>query len=175
MGEISRKSHGEISIFSGGLKPENPKLRWSNFGIEVPWPKTLGKDGEKSLKVSLNVHPDPNKLAFCDIPGICNLGVSENVVYPFLPNGFADHYPVFKWLFHWEYTLHFQTNPFAFCRKKQRVLGKMLPAEAQWPHNLFCWCARHIDLRYHCCTLLGSGGLPGKKCFTAPTRRSSSR
>ena len=20
-------------------------------------------------------------------------------------NGFADHYPVFKWLFHWEYTL----------------------------------------------------------------------
>ena len=24
---------------------------------------------------------------------------------PFLPNGFADHYPVFKWLFHWEYTL----------------------------------------------------------------------
>ena len=28
------------------------------------------------------------------------------------PNGFADHYPVFKWLFHWEYTQHFQTNPF---------------------------------------------------------------
>ena len=24
--------------------------------------------------------------------------VSENVVYPFFPNGFADHYPVFKWL-----------------------------------------------------------------------------
>ena len=33
------------------------------------------------------------------------MGVSENVVYPFLPNGFADHYPVFKWLFVWEYTL----------------------------------------------------------------------
>ena len=31
---------------------------------------------------------------------------------PFLPNGFADHYPVFKWLFHWEYTQHFQTNPY---------------------------------------------------------------
>ena len=28
------------------------------------------------------------------------------------PNGFADHYPVFKWLFHWEYTQHFQTNPY---------------------------------------------------------------
>ena len=31
-----------------------------------------------------------------------HLGVSENVVYPIVPNGFADHYPVFKWLFHWE-------------------------------------------------------------------------
>ena len=29
------------------------------------------------------------------------------------PNGyFADHYPVFKWLFHWEYSQHFQTNPY---------------------------------------------------------------
>ena len=33
------------------------------------------------------------------------MGLSENVVYPIVPNGFADHYPVFKWLFHWEYTL----------------------------------------------------------------------
>ena len=32
------------------------------------------------------------------------MGVSENVVYPEKPNGFADHYPVFKWLFHWGYT-----------------------------------------------------------------------
>ena len=33
------------------------------------------------------------------------------------PNGFADHYPVFKWLFHWEYTQHFQTNPFGELQK----------------------------------------------------------
>jgi hypothetical protein len=39
--------------------------------------------------------------------------VSENVVYPFLPNGFADHYPVFKWLFHWEYTL-FSDKPISY-------------------------------------------------------------
>ena len=26
------------------------------------------------------------------------LGVSENVVYPIVPNGFADHYPYEKWL-----------------------------------------------------------------------------
>ena len=31
------------------------------------------------------------------------MGVSENVVYPIVPNGFADHYPYNKWLFHWEY------------------------------------------------------------------------
>ena len=32
-----------------------------------------------------------------------HVGVSENVVYPCQPNGFADHYPYEKWLFHWEY------------------------------------------------------------------------
>ena len=31
------------------------------------------------------------------------MGVSENVVYPKKPNGFADHDPYEKWLFHWEY------------------------------------------------------------------------
>ena len=34
-----------------------------------------------------------------------HMGVSENVVYPIVPNGFADHYPYEKWLFHWGYTL----------------------------------------------------------------------
>ena len=28
--------------------------------------------------------------------------VCLKIVYPFLPNGFADHYPYEKWLFHWE-------------------------------------------------------------------------
>ena len=36
---------------------------------------------------------------------IFQMGVSENVVYPIVPNGFADHYPYEKCLFHWEYTL----------------------------------------------------------------------
>ena len=36
------------------------------------------------------------------------MGLSENSPKP---NGFADHYPYEKWLFHWEYTQHFQTNP----------------------------------------------------------------
>ena len=37
-----------------------------------------------------------------------NMALSENVVYPEKPNGFADHYPVFKWLFHWGYTPFFK-------------------------------------------------------------------
>ena len=63
-----------------------------------------------------------------------DVGVSENRLNPFLPNGFAGHYPVFKWLaiigkinptfsgpnpyiyiyiFHWEYTL-FSDKPMLF-------------------------------------------------------------
>ena len=30
------------------------------------------------------------------------------------PNGFADHYPYEKWLFHWETLPYFQTSPFGF-------------------------------------------------------------
>ena len=41
-----------------------------------------------------------------------HMGVSENVVSTPKPNGFADHYPVFKWLFHWEYTLFSDTPIF---------------------------------------------------------------
>ena len=39
------------------------------------------------------------------------MGLSENRLNPILPNGFADHYPVSKWLFHWECIPHFQTYP----------------------------------------------------------------
>ena len=45
--------------------------------------------------------------------GSCwHMGVSENRLNPIVPNGFADPYPYEKWLFHWEYTQHFQTNPY---------------------------------------------------------------
>ena len=44
------------------------------------------------------------------------------------PNGFADHYPYEKWLFHWEYTQHFQTNPFAYiCSFSASNLGVKYP------------------------------------------------
>ena len=40
--------------------------------------------------------------------------VCLKIVYPIVPNGFADHYPYEKLLFHWEYTQHFQTNPYNY-------------------------------------------------------------
>ena len=48
-----------------------------------------------------------------------DMGVSENVVYPIVPNGFADHYPYEKWLFHWEYTL-FSDKPICLDLLGQR-------------------------------------------------------
>ena len=46
------------------------------------------------------------KSRFCNAKVIYEyMGVSENVGNTPKPNGFADHYPVLKWLFHWEYTL----------------------------------------------------------------------
>ena len=44
---------------------------------------------------------------------ISYMGLSENVVYPEKPNGFHDHYPVSKWLFHWGIP-HFQTYPYIY-------------------------------------------------------------
>ena len=39
--------------------------------------------------------------------------VCLKIVYPIVPNGFADHYPYEKWLFHWEYTI-FSDKPISF-------------------------------------------------------------
>ena len=53
------------------------------------------------------------------------------------PNGFADHYPYEKWLFHWEYTQHFQTNP--YTRKLSRSKYSTLILG-------FTTCCRETDL-----------------------------
>ena len=39
---------------------------------------------------------DPDIMEILESP--VHLGVSENRLNPIVPNGFADHYPVFKWL-----------------------------------------------------------------------------
>ena len=41
--------------------------------------------------------------------------MSENRLNPIVPNGFADHSPCEKWLFHWGIH-HFQTNPFTIIQ-----------------------------------------------------------
>ena len=39
----------------------------------------------------------PKMINYMSTLSTCHqMGVSENVVYPIVPNGFADHYPVFK-------------------------------------------------------------------------------
>ena len=43
-----------------------------------------------------------------------NMWVCLKMVSTPKPNGFADHYPVFKWLFHWEYTLFSDKPMFQF-------------------------------------------------------------
>ena len=49
-----------------------------------------------------------------------HMGVSENVVYPIVPNGFADHDPVFKWL---------------------AIIGNINPTFSDKPSHLwFFWC-----------------------------------
>ena len=55
------------------------------------------------------------------------MGVSENVVYPFLPNGFADHYPVFKWLQLGIYPIFRQTHIYiVFCSMFDVLLFKTI-------------------------------------------------
>ena len=50
------------------------------------------------------------------------------------PNGFHDHYPVFKWLFHWEYTL-FSDKPMWFSKRLSVMI--FLPATCDFPEHIF--------------------------------------
>ena len=38
------------------------------------------------------------------------------------PNGFADHYPYEKWLFHWEYTLFSDKTKSGFLRDPTEIV-----------------------------------------------------
>ena len=67
-----------------------PAKEWTTKGV------TLGVRSLTELNVTVHV-------AFCTVKWHCDIperimGVSENVVYYPKANGFADHYPVFKWL-----------------------------------------------------------------------------
>ena len=47
----------------------------------------------------------PCSIAMLVYQRVCHIQSCYVIVYPIVSNGFADHYSVFKWLFHWEYTL----------------------------------------------------------------------
>ena len=70
--------------------------------------------------------------------------VCLKIVYPIVPNGFHDHYPVFKWLFHWENPCVVQrVTPFSFgiLSHSTRPLGHR-PARAapsDQKLQLHCW------------------------------------
>ena len=51
------------------------------------------------------------------------MGLSENSV-PHFPNGFADHYPYFLWLFHWGYTIFLGYHG---IKKRDQTQGPLPP------------------------------------------------
>jgi hypothetical protein len=67
--------------------------------------ETLGRFF-KTLTLTPNLQLVLAALLFNRTP---HVGVSENVVYPIYPMVLLIIIPI-KWLFHWEYTQHFQTN-----------------------------------------------------------------
>ena len=69
-----KKDFAEIQVFHMNLaRRTQPEIQPVRDQPRPPWP------------VKLWGHPS-------------HMGVSENVVYPIVPNGFADHYPYEKWL-----------------------------------------------------------------------------
>ena len=53
------------------------------------------------------------------------MGLSENVVYPIVPNGFADHYPYEKWLAIIGGISHFQTSPYSSVFETRLAIGTL--------------------------------------------------
>ena len=92
------------------------------------------------------------------------LGVSENRLNPIVPNGFHDHYPVFKWLFHWECTI-FSDKPIftvfstGFPQAEPRVMDRNPRQELSWrgfwvifASGFFWWAVPKVRLgicRWH--------------------------
>ena len=74
------------------------------------------------------------------------MALSENVVYPEKPNGFADHYPVSKWLFHWGHT------PFS-------DIPKYMKFEVDW--SIRYWLCCNIYGHCHSDNVRGPLEIPG--------------
>ena len=66
------------------------------------------------------------------------MGLSENVVYPIVPNGFADHYPYEKWLAIIGGIPHFQTNPYIDYIPMAIFIGNY-PYIDYYPYVSYVW------------------------------------
>ena len=85
---------------------------WVNYNISLTWILRPQKGIISSMKINDSQGSGERRevvMKFTQIIWVC-----LKIVYPIVPNGFADHYPYEKWLFHWEYTQHFQTNPYNY-------------------------------------------------------------
>ena len=82
--------------------PYPPERHWKRCDFYLQRGSSLGARVCGSIA---STHPSSSRLGSPTCPVLektqllamwrifCQVGVSENVVYPFLPNGFADHYP----------------------------------------------------------------------------------
>ena len=86
--------HIHLVLFSQGKRWERHQLQLAPRGSETDG--AMVRVHQKSVFSPLSAAQ--HTLAQLNTSSSRYMGVSENVVYPEKPNGFADHYPVSKWL-----------------------------------------------------------------------------
>ena len=76
------------------LPDDNPPV----FSPPIDFSGVYGVDLELTSHFCRSLKPKMGRFFTCPkkIWGFSTSGVSENVVHPIVPNGFADHYPVLK-------------------------------------------------------------------------------
>ena len=110
-------------IWPGGLCPKNPCQAWPTSGLSNSMVGTnfnwVNCHSFKSFRSTVTVSRVSGQLSqfqeFQEVD-MAESWQKHGCVWkcwlnPEKTNGFADHYPYEKWLFHWEYTEHFRTNP----------------------------------------------------------------
>ena len=83
------------------------------------------------------------------------------------PNGFADHYPVFKWLFHWEYNLFSDKSIYRYWS-----IASSLSTSSSWSVDFFQfallgvrWYKYYFPAQSITCHWCVGGSLQMSNCF----------
>ena len=74
-----------------------------------------------------------------------SIWVCLKIVYPEKPNGFADHYPVSKWLFHWGYTPFSDIPIFGFALGLDGYNYVMVRTCISWEIVSVCSCQPRMN------------------------------